>query len=220
MFQRGGKNRRKIIVSTNIAETSITIDDVEVVIDSGVVKQMQYDPINKMSKLINVFVSKAMANQRKGRAGRVREGTCIRVYERAFFEKSFPAQMPPEMHRVSLEGLCLQVKVLGLGRPLASDGGSSMDALGSEKEGNPRQFLLKDCLDPPKAEAVESALEMLAEIGACSCTRTNKLKKYNITALGWHLARLPVDVRIGKMLIFGTILRCIDPILRYPHLQH
>ena len=116
VFQRPPKNVRKIVVSTNIAETSLTIDDVVYVIDSGRVKQMEYDALNRMPKLVDTWVSKASAQQRKGRAGRVRKGVCFRMYPSKIFRDTFSAYQLPEIKRVPLENVALQIKTLQIGR--------------------------------------------------------------------------------------------------------
>lgn len=115
VFQLSPKGKRKVIVSTNIAETSLTINDVVVVIDRGRVKEMQYDSTNKMSVLLDTWTSVASANQRKGRAGRVSKGHCFRLFSRKTENKEMPDQQVAEILRVSLEQLCLQIKLIRLG---------------------------------------------------------------------------------------------------------
>mmetsp|Transcript_39452 Transcript_39452/g.63966 ORF Transcript_39452/g.63966 Transcript_39452/m.63966 type:complete len:491 (-) Transcript_39452:183-1655(-) len=176
---------RKVVLATNIAETSITVNDVVYVIDCGKVKENQYDPATRMTSLVQTWVSKASARQRRGRAGRVRAGKCFRLYTKRKHE-SFIEQQPPEMLRVPLEQLCLQIKVLGYGEPLD---------------------FLRQALEPPPSEQVASALDVLYDISAIS------REGGDVTALGRHLATLPVDVRIGKMVIFGSVLGCADATL-------
>jgi hypothetical protein len=105
----------KIVVSTNIAETSVTIDDITVVVDCGTHKEMQYDPTAGMSCLVETRLSKANALQRAGRAGRVRAGSCYHIYLRKE-EAEMAAQQLPEMLRCTLESVCLRIKILRLGR--------------------------------------------------------------------------------------------------------
>ena len=105
---------RKVILSTNVAETSITIDDVTVVVDTGRVKEMQYDVASKTSRLVETWASQDSANQRRGRAGRVTAGACIRVYPRDMFAM-MNVHTLPEIQRTPLEQLCLQIKLLKLG---------------------------------------------------------------------------------------------------------
>ncbi|TFJ94995.1 Clp protease ClpP [Platysternon megacephalum] len=98
----------KVIISTNIAETSITIDDVVFVIDSGKMKEKRYDPSKGMESLEDTFVSKANALQRKGRAGRVASGVCFHLFSSHHYNHQLIKQQLPEIQRVPLEQLCLR----------------------------------------------------------------------------------------------------------------
>ena len=184
VFRHPPKGKRKIVVSTNVAETSITIDDCVFVVDSGRMKEMQYDPFNRMSLLVETWVSKANARQRRGRAGRVRPGHCLKMYTRKMLNNS-PAHQSPEMHRVPLERLCLMVRSLQLGKP---------------------KYFLGQVIEPPKTESIISAVRHLKGLRAFG-------DKAELTPLGHHLASMPVDAQIGKMLIYGAILRCTSQIL-------
>ena len=184
VFQRPKRGMRKVVVSTNVAETSITIDDCVFVIDSGRMKEMQYDPYNRMSCLVETWVSKANARQRRGRAGRVRPGHCLRLFSKSQLD-SFSAHQSPEIHRTPLERLCLQIRYLELGKP--------------------KEFLSK-VIEPPSTKSVISAIRHLRELNAFK-------DKSSLTPLGQHLASMPVDAQVGKMLIYGAILRCPSQIL-------
>ncbi|XP_062942685.1 ATP-dependent RNA helicase DHX29 isoform X1 [Cynocephalus volans] len=175
---------RKIVLATNIAETGITIPDVVFVIDTGRTKENKYHESSQMSSLVETFVSKASALQRQGRAGRVRDGFCFRMYTRERFE-GFMDYSVPEILRVPLEELCLHIMKCNLG--------------------SPEDFLSK-ALDPPQLQVISNAMNLLRKIGACE---PNEPK---LTPLGQHLAALPVNVKIGKMLIFGAIFGCLDPV--------
>ncbi|NXC86677.1 DHX29 helicase, partial [Cercotrichas coryphoeus] len=175
---------RKIVLATNIAETGITIPDVVFVIDTGRTKENRYHESSQMSSLEETFVSKASALQRQGRAGRVRDGFCFRMYTRDRFE-SFMEYSVPEILRVPLEELCLHIMKCCLG--------------------SPEDFLSK-ALDPPQQQVIGNAMNLLRKIGAC------QLNEPKLTPLGQHLAALPVNVKIGKMLIFGAIFGCLDPV--------
>lgn len=202
VFRPAPTGKTKIIVSTNIAETSITIDDITVVVDCGRVKEMMYDSRQRRSQLLDCWAAQAACDQRKGRAGRVRAGTCYRVFSRQRFA-TLAAQLSAEIHRVSLEQLCLQIKKLGLGSIKA--------------------FLAK-AIEPPRQEAIDSAMRELVEIAAFKLISANDERKQHrvaneaddeevkLTPLGSHLAMLPLDARIGKFLVFGSILRCIEPV--------
>jgi ATP-dependent RNA helicase DHX29 len=115
VFLRPPKGLRKVIAATNIAETSITIDDVVYVIDSGKHKENRYNPQKKLSSMVEDWISQANARQRTGRAGRVKPGICFSLYTRYRFEKLMRPYQVPEMLRMPLVELCLQIKLLGLG---------------------------------------------------------------------------------------------------------
>ena len=113
IFTPPQKGVRKIVLSTNIAETSITIDDVVFVIDCGKMKEKTYDPYSKMSSLASGWISRANAKQRSGRAGRSRPGVCFRLYSAKMYEQMDEYQTP-ELLRTPLEEVCLQIKLLQL----------------------------------------------------------------------------------------------------------
>uniref|UniRef100_A0A4W6CA81 ATP-dependent RNA helicase DHX29 n=1 Tax=Lates calcarifer TaxID=8187 RepID=A0A4W6CA81_LATCA len=175
---------RKIVLSTNIAETGVTIPDVVFVIDTGKTKENKYHESSQMSSLVETFVSKASAFQRQGRAGRVRNGFCFRLYPKYRFD-AFMDYSIPEILRVPLEELCLHIMKC--------------------QYGSPEEFLSR-ALDAPQPQSVSNAVNLLRKIGACH--PDNHL----LTPLGHHLASLPVNVKIGKMLIYGAILGCLEPI--------
>ncbi|XP_057251460.1 DExH-box ATP-dependent RNA helicase DExH7, chloroplastic isoform X4 [Beta vulgaris subsp. vulgaris] len=185
VFLKPPKNTRKIIMATNIAETSLTIDDVVYVVDSGKHKEYRYDPRKKLSMMVEDWISQANAKQRRGRAGRVKPGTCFCLYTRHRFENLMRPFQVPEMLRMPLVELCLQIKLLSLG--------------------DIKLFLSK-ALDMPKDEAVNSAISSLKEVGAVD-------KHEELTPLGHHLAKLPVDLLLGKMMLYGAIFGCLSPIL-------
>ncbi|XP_062860390.1 ATP-dependent DNA/RNA helicase DHX36 [Trichomycterus rosablanca] len=184
VFKRPPSGVRKIVIATNIAETSITIDDVVYVIDGGKIKETHFDTQNNISTMTAEWVSLANAKQRKGRAGRVSPGKCYHLYNglRASLLDSYQL---PEIQRTPLEELCLQIKILKLGR-IAS--------------------FLKSTLDPPSDRAVELAITHLIDLNALD-------RNEELTPLGFHLARLPVEPHIGKMILFGALLACLDPVL-------
>uniref|UniRef100_UPI003AAEB046 ATP-dependent RNA helicase DHX29 isoform X1 n=1 Tax=Centroberyx gerrardi TaxID=166262 RepID=UPI003AAEB046 len=175
---------RKIVLSTNIAETGVTIPDVVFVIDTGKTKENKYHESSQMSSLVETFVSKASALQRQGRAGRVRSGFCFRLYPKYRFD-AFMDYSIPEILRVPLEELCLHIMKC--------------------EYGSPEDFLSR-ALDAPQPQSVSNAVSLLRRIGACHPD------SHLLTPLGQHLASLPVNVKIGKMLIYGAILGCLDPI--------
>ncbi|XP_060734335.1 ATP-dependent DNA/RNA helicase DHX36 [Tachysurus vachellii] len=184
VFKRPPPGVRKIVIATNIAETSITIDDVVYVIDGGKIKETHFDTQNNISTMTAEWVSLANAKQRKGRAGRVSPGKCYHLYNslRASLLDSYQL---PEIQRTPLEELCLQIKILKLG-PIAS--------------------FLRKTLDPPSDRAIELAITHLMDLNALD-------RNEELTPLGFHLARLPVEPHIGKMILFGALLACLDPVL-------
>ena len=186
VFDHAPDGVRKIVIATNIAETSITIDDVVYVVDSGKCKENGYDPNTRMQLLLEQWVSRASARQRRGRAGRVQAGRCFRMYTRHVHDTVFEEHTLPEIRRVPLEGLCLQIQLQRMSGGIAG-------------------FLGK-ALEPPNVESVDTAVAALKRLGALD-------EREGLTPLGQHLATLPVDVRVGKMLLYGSMLGCLDPVL-------
>ncbi|KAH9331102.1 hypothetical protein KI387_003210, partial [Taxus chinensis] len=154
------------------------------VIDTGRHKEMSYDHNKGLSCLQEAWVSKASAKQRRGRAGRVRSGCCYRLYSRQQFQQ-FTEQQLPEVLRISLDRLCLKVKTL-LGGPLEN--------------------LTQQMLSPPSPEAIGESVRSLRSMNVLD-------EKECLTPLGQYIAQMPVDASVGKMLIFGCMLRCLNPIL-------
>ncbi|KAF1792621.1 P-loop containing nucleoside triphosphate hydrolase [Phytophthora cactorum] len=192
VFKSAPSGKTKVIVSTNIAETSITINDITAVIDSGKVKEMVYDNRARRSQLLDCWASRAACDQR---------WHVLRLFSRKRFA-AMDAQLSAEIHRVSLEQLCLQIKKLELG--------------------SIKGFLSK-AIEPPNEDAIDAAIQELVDIAAfrtVSESPKNKLRIHKdihdeevvLTPLGNHLAMLPLDARIGKFLVYGSILRCIEPV--------
>ncbi|TKV93426.1 hypothetical protein SEVIR_9G225300v4 [Setaria viridis] len=184
IFDRPPANMRKIVLATNIAESSITIDDVVYVIDCGKAKETSYDALNKLACLLPSWISKASAHQRRGRAGRVQPGFCYRLYPKVIHD-AMPQFQLPEILRTPLQELCLTIKSLQLG------------AVSS--------FLAKS-LQPPDPLSVNNAIELLKTIGALDDME-------ELTSLGRHLCTLPLDPNLGKMLLMGSVFQCLDPVL-------
>ncbi|KAG2537592.1 hypothetical protein PVAP13_9NG309500 [Panicum virgatum] len=184
IFDRPPVDMRKIVLATNIAESSITIDDVVYVIDCGKAKETSYDALNKLACLLPSWISKASAHQRRGRAGRVQAGFCYRLYPKVIHD-AMPQFQLPEILRTPLQELCLTIKSLQLG------------AVSS--------FLAKSP-QPPDPLSVKNAIELLKTIGAL-----NDMEE--LTSLGRHLCTLPLDPNLGKMLLMGSVFQCLDPVL-------
>ncbi|XP_014254890.1 probable ATP-dependent RNA helicase YTHDC2 isoform X2 [Cimex lectularius] len=186
VFRPTPPNARKVILSTNIAETSLTIEDVIYVIDTGKVKEKSYNALTGASQLSTIWISKSSALQRKGRAGRVQAGVCYRLYSTLRYEAMNPKPLP-EILRTPLSELCLFAK------QLAPPNTSIVD------------FLMR-AIDPPSIVASRSAVALLKTIDALDTWE-------DLTDLGHHLLDLPVDPRYGKMLIYAVVLKCLDPVL-------
>ncbi|PMB72486.1 putative helicase C15C4.05 [Beauveria bassiana] len=176
------RGMRKIVLATNIAETGITIPDVTCVIDTGKHREMRFDERRQLSRLIDTFISRANAKQRRGRAGRVQKGLCFHMYTRFRHDNLMSDQQTPEMLRLSLQDLAIRVKICKIG--------------GIEET-------LGDALDPPSAKNIRRAIDALVDVRALTPGE-------DLTPLGHQLARLPLDVFLGKLILFGTVFKCLD----------
>ncbi|XP_055638233.1 ATP-dependent DNA/RNA helicase DHX36 [Toxorhynchites rutilus septentrionalis] len=181
VFERPAYGTRKIILSTNIAETSITINDVVYVINTGKHKINMHN--NGISSLCDQWTSISNEIQRKGRAGRVQPGACFHLYTRGR-RKTLLQNTPPEILRVSLEEVILNIKILCLGEVTS---------------------FLGTLLDRPTDAVIRESLELLNRLNAIDDDQT-------LTPLGYHLARLPMDPHTGKMVLLSGIFSCTDPI--------
>ncbi len=166
-----------------MAETSITIPDCTLVVDTCKEKQSSFDPVNRMPLLLETFASRDSLKQRRGRAGRVRPGKCYKLVSSSFYGK-LPEHGEPEIRRCSLDQTILSLLFLGL-----EDG-----------TGN----FLRLLLDPPSDEAVKSAFYSLEQIGALARNGNTA----NLTPLGTHLAGIPAPPTVGKLLVMGSLLGC------------
>lgn len=183
VFPPAPRGKRKVIAATNVAETSITIEDVVAVIDCGKVKETSFDPQNNMVRLEEVWASRAACKQRRGRAGRVQAGICYKLYTRNA-EAKMAERPEPEIKRVPLEQLCLSVRAMGVSDIAA---------------------FLASALTPPETLAVQGAVDLLGRMGA--------LDGDELTALGRHLSMIPADLRCGKLMVYGAIFGCLDACL-------
>ena len=176
---------RKIILATNIAETSITIPDVQYVVDSGKSREKQYDQLRRITKLRCTWISKSNSKQRAGRAGRVQNGNYYALFSKARYE-SLRAIGLPEMLRADLQEICLDIKAQAFKTPI-------------------REFLA-EAIEPPSPKTVDSSVLNLQALDALTDDEM-------LTPLGRLLASLPVHPSLGKMIVLGIIFRCLDPML-------
>lgn len=173
---------RRIVLATNVAETSLTIPGIVYVIDSGVARLSRYSPARQVQRLQIEEISQASARQRAGRCGRICDGVCIRLYSEADWERRAEFT-DPEIRRSALAGVILRMADLRL-PPLA-------------------EFPLPD---PPSPKLISEGYRTLREIGAID-------KKKELTEIGRRLARLPIDPRLGRMLLEAREQRCLAEML-------
>lgn len=179
----GGAPGRKVVVSTNIAETSLTIDGIVYVIDPGFAKQKVYNPRIRVESLLVSPISKASAQQRAGRAGRTRPGKSFRLYTESAFNKELIEQTYPEILRSNLGSVVLQLKKLGID-----------------------DLVHFDFMDPPAPETLMRALELLNYLGALD-------DDGELTPTGELMSAFPLDPQLCKMLIESPSFRCSNEIL-------
>jgi ATP-dependent helicase HrpA len=180
VFHPGGQ--RRIVLATNVAETSLTVPRIHYVVDPGYARVKRYSPRQKLDRLHIEEVSQASANQRMGRCGRIAPGICYRLYSQADFE-SRPQYTDPEIRRAALAGVILRMLSLGLGR-------------------------IEDFpfLEPPDPRAVADGWQTLSELGAIDTER-------KLTPTGRLMARLPIDVKLGRMLVAAHQHGCLREML-------
>ena len=204
IFQPAAQGTRKIILATNIAETSVTINDVVYVVDTGRCKEKCHNVHRDVTVMRTCWISQASARQRSGRAGRVRDGHCARLYSKqAVHEVTMRPHQIPEMQRVPLEELVLQLAAIR-DRGKGSSSSSSAIDKSAQGRGASQQFLSRS-IQPPEAGSVWRAVASLTRLGAIDEQET-------LTPLGRALAKIPAHPRIGKMLVIGSILGCCGPL--------
>ncbi|KAK0171609.1 hypothetical protein PV328_005040 [Microctonus aethiopoides] len=182
IFQPTPPGARKVVLATNIAETSLTIDNIVYVIDPGFAKQNNFNSRTGMESLIVVPISKASANQRAGRAGRVAPGKCFRLYTAWAYKHDLEDNTVPEIQRINLGNAVLTLKALNI-----------------------NDLVHFDFLDPPPHETLILALEQLYALGALN-------HRGELTKLGRKMAEFPLDPMMAKMLIASEKYRCSEEI--------
>ncbi|XP_019494754.1 PREDICTED: putative ATP-dependent RNA helicase TDRD9 [Hipposideros armiger] len=186
---------RKIILSTNIAESSVTVPDVKYVIDFCLTRTLVCDEDTNYQSLRLSWASKTSCDQRKGRAGRVSKGYCYRMIHRDFWDSVIPDQVVPEMLRCPLGSTVLKVKLLDMGEPRA---------------------LLATALSPPSLSDIERTVLLLKEVGAlavCGQSEDENPHDGELTFLGRVLAQLPVSQQLGKLIVLGHVFGCLNDCL-------
>ncbi|XP_037343023.2 ATP-dependent RNA helicase TDRD9 [Pungitius pungitius] len=183
---------RKVILSTNIAESSVTVPDVKYVIDFCLARRMVCDRDTNYQSLRLTWASKTNCNQRRGRAGRVSKGYCYRLVTKEFWRNEIRDYMIPEMLLAPLATIVLKVKLLDMGDP---------------------RSLLSTALSPPNIGDIVRTVLQLKEMGALSAKRDDSGHDGELTFLGSVLAHLPVDPYLGKMIVLGHIFGCLDECL-------
>lgn len=198
-FMKPPRGKRKLILATNIAETSLTIEDVVFVIDCGKSKQAHALATTSSSSFVmglqTTWVAKANCVQRTGRAGRVRPGVCFRLFSRTRYESSMKEFMVPELLTTPLEELLLQIKLLQFENKL-----HITDA---------KEFLM-EAMDPPSETAIDASLQRLCDMGAL------ETQDGGVTLFGWHLGHIcngGVSVQMGKLILWGHFLGSFTMIL-------
>ncbi|KAG4075273.1 hypothetical protein HA402_003064 [Bradysia odoriphaga] len=183
IFDPAPAGSRKVVIATNIAETSLTIDGIYYVVDPGFVKQKVYNSKTGMDSLVVTPISQAAAKQRAGRAGRTGPGKCYRLYtERAYRDEMLPTPVP-EIQRTNLATTVLQLKTMGI-----------------------NDLLHFDFMDAPPVESLVMALEQLHSLSALD-------DEGLLTRLGRRMAEFPLEPNLSKMLIMSVALQCSDEVL-------
>ena len=187
VFER--HTRRRVVLATNVAETSLTVPGITGVIDTGLARISRWSSRTKVQRLPIEPVSQASAQQRSGRCGRVEAGVAIRLYSEEDF-LARPEFTEPEILRTSLASVILQMTSLGLGQV--------------------EQFPF---VDPPDGRAVRAGVQLLEELGALVPAAGNTRKGPRLTGVGRKLARLPIDPRLARMILEADRLGCLREVL-------
>uniref|UniRef100_A0A2N9HIK7 RNA helicase n=1 Tax=Fagus sylvatica TaxID=28930 RepID=A0A2N9HIK7_FAGSY len=183
IFEPTPEGARKVVLATNIAETSLTIDGIKYVIDPGFCKMKSYNPRTGMESLLVAPISKASANQRAGRSGRTGPGKCFRLYTAYNYQNDLEDNTIPEIQRTNLANVVLTLKSLGI-----------------------HDLLNFDFMDPPPSEALLKALELLFALSAL-----NKLGE--LTKVGRRMAEFPLDPMLSKTIVASDTYKCSDEII-------
>lgn len=185
-------NKRRIVLATNVAETSLTVPGIKYVIDTGTARISRYSHRTKVQRLPIERVSQASANQRSGRCGRVSDGIAIRLYSEEDFE-SRPLFTDPEILRTNLAAVILQMTAMGVAR-------------------GPKDVEAFPFVEPPETRAINDGVTLLRELGALAPSGEAKTGS-GLTAVGQKLAQLPVDPRLGRMIVEAGKRNCVREVM-------
>ncbi|MEV7573117.1 ATP-dependent RNA helicase HrpA [Pseudarthrobacter sp. NPDC089323] len=191
-------SRRRIVLATNVAETSLTVPGIKYVIDTGTARISRYSHRTKVQRLPIERVSQASANQRSGRCGRVSDGIAIRLYSEEDFE-SRPQFTDPEILRTNLAAVILQMTAMGVAR-------------------GPKDVEDFPFVEPPETRAINDGVTLLRELGALAAPKPqnaegNGRSGSGLTAVGQKLAQLPVDPRLGRMIVEAGKRNCVREVM-------
>ncbi|GAB5077770.1 ATP-dependent RNA helicase HrpA [Arthrobacter sp. AD-310] len=189
-------NKRRIVLATNVAETSLTVPGIKYVIDTGTARISRYSHRTKVQRLPIERVSQASANQRSGRCGRVSDGIAIRLYSEEDFE-SRPQFTDPEILRTNLAAVILQMTAMGVAR-------------------GPKDVEDFPFVEPPETRAINDGVTLLRELGALAAPKAGNGDGRNgggLTAVGQKLAQLPVDPRLGRMIVEAGKRNCVREVM-------
>jgi ATP-dependent helicase HrpA len=203
-------SQRRIVLATNVAETSLTVPRIRYVVDPGFARVKRYSPRQKLDRLHIEPISQASANQRMGRCGRVAEGICVRLFSQADFEAR-PRYTDPEIRRSSLAGVILRMLQLGLGRIEGRVTPTAERASGAGPQAPAGMIESFPFLEAPDERAVADGWQQLVELGAVTDADRHGLRK--LTEVGRRMARLPVDVKLARMLVAAQAHGCLRPML-------
>lgn len=182
-FEPPGPNSRKVVLATNIAETSITINGIVYVLDNGLVKEDVFDAATQVESLVVTPCSRASANQRAGRAGRTQPGKCFRLYTKTAYYNELPSSNLPSIQRVNLMPVCLTLKSLGVSN-----------------------LLDFDFLDAPSPQQIIAALESLYALGALT-------DGGELTRIGRKMSEFPTDPMLAKAILAASEFNCVSEVL-------
>jgi len=203
VFQRAKEGTVKIVLTTNVAETSVTVPDASSIIDTGRVKESRFNSSTRIKELVTVWTSRASATQRAGRAGRTGPGVCWKLYTEQFCHEHMPMRTSPEIVRTPLDELVLQCCLLE----------ENMPRRPGESGTRPIKFL-RQAPEPPPTKSLLDACDHLLEVGGLEVVASREPELvFKLTPLGFHLSHLPTDAKVAKCLITGCVLECVEPSL-------